>query len=267
MTGARVVGAADVARVAPPVILGLVAAGVPSLAGPAAAVLVAGAVVAIGRRVPVAWAWAAMVPAALLAMVRAFSGVMPFGSTSCAAFASPAFAWAVGEAAVVVVAFTLLAVGLRTRRSSIALRGGARSTLRLAAGGFVAAVIGGLIVVSVARGAIPGPVGEEPPLGAFVAAVVLGALAVAVAEEVAFRGVMQHWLSRTIDEVPAIAVQAAVYGVWVAAIGWGPLLGAVAVAAGLVAGVLAMRTNSLLVPIAWHWGIAIPLLAAMLCPH
>ena len=66
-------------------------------------------------------------------------------------------------------------------------------------------------------------------------------------------------------EPPAIVVQAVAYGVWVSAVGWGPVLGLVAGVAGLVAGVLTARTNSLLVAFAWHAAIAVGLLAAMLC--
>ena len=36
--------------------------------------------------------------------------------------------------------------------------------------------------------------------------------------------------------------------------------------AGLVAGVITMRTNSILTVVAWHAGIAVPLLAVMVCP-
>ncbi len=93
----------------------------------------------------------------------------------------------------------------------------------------------------------------------------LGAAAIALAEELAFRGVVQHWLARTTGEWPAVVVQGVAYGLWVAAVGWGPLVGILAVGAGLVAGVITMRTNSILTVLAWHAGIAVPLFAVMVC--
>ena len=73
-------------------------------------------------------------------------------------------------------------------------------------------------------------------------------------------------LGRTTGEWPAVVVQGVAYGLWVAAVGWGPLVGILAVCAGLVAGVITMRTNSILTVLAWHAGIAVPLFAVMVCP-
>ena len=62
-----------------------------------------------------------------------------------------------------------------------------------------------------------------------VLAVLVGAAAISLAEELAFRGVVQHWLGRTTGEWPAVVVQGVAYGLWVAAVGWGPAIGIVAV--------------------------------------
>jgi membrane protease YdiL (CAAX protease family) len=266
MSVTRRLQAATILRAAPPVLLLLAAMGVPSLAGPVTVVLAAGAAIAIGRSAPVAWAWAAVVPAGALATARAFSGIVPsVAAAACEASGSPRVTWAVAEALVVLATFTALAIGLRTRRASVGVRMPARSAVRLAAGGFGILGIGSVVAVSAVRGAIPGPTGADPSTAAFVAAVLVGAAAIALAEELAFRGVLQDWLARTVGEAPAIVVQAAAYGVWVAAVGWGPVLGLVAAAAGVVAGVVTARTSSILVVLAWHAAIAVGLLAAMLC--
>ena len=129
------------------------------------------------------------------------------------------------------------------RASGSGGRRGARSATRSSAS--AAFAIGGLVVVSILRGGIPGPAAGGSAVS-YVLLVLLGAAAIALAEELAFRGVVQHWLARTTGEWPAVVVQGVAYGLWVAAVGWGPLVGVLAVGAGLVAGVITMRTNSIL---------------------
>jgi membrane protease YdiL (CAAX protease family) len=239
---------------------------VPWLAGPLTLVLAGGTAVAVRRTAPVAWAWAAMVPAGALATVRWVSGVRPFDEGgACVALGAPRLTWSIVEAAVVLAAFTALALGLRTRRTSVGMRRPARPAVSLAVAGFGVLAVGGLVVASVVNGGVPGPSEAEPSVPAFVAAALVGGFAVATAEELAFRGVMQHWLARTTGEWPAVLVQAVAYGLWVAGVGWGPAWGVAAVAAGLVAGILTARTNSILVAWLWHAGIAVALMAAMLC--
>ena len=267
MTSSRGLHAATIARAAAPILLVLGAMAVPAAAGPATLVLAVGAAVAIERAAPVAWAWAAMVPAAALSATREFSGVVPVAAgAACDAFGSPRVTWAIVEALVVLGAFTALAIALRTRRASVGLRMPAKKAVRQAAAGFGVLAIGSVVAVSVIGRSVPGPgVDGDPSLAAFVAAVIVGAAAIALAEELAFRGVLQHWLARTMGEWPAIVVQAVAYGVWVSSAGWGPAFGIAATVAGFVAGVLTARTGSLLVAWAWHAGIAVGLLAAMLC--
>src|SRR6187455_3651880 len=98
LSATRGLHAATIARAAAPVLLVLAAMAVPWLAGPATLVLAGGVAVAVGRSAPVAWAWAAMVPAAALAAVRAFSGVEPFdAAATCDAFGAPRVTWALAE--------------------------------------------------------------------------------------------------------------------------------------------------------------------------
>ena len=199
-----------------------------------------------GASAPVAWAWAAMVPAGALATTRAFSAILPTDAgAACEAFGAPRVAWAVAEALVVLVTFTALAVALRTRRASVGLRRppGGRSPRRV---GFGALAVGERGRVSVLGRSVPGPgAGGDPSTAAFVTAVLLGAAAIALAEELAFRGVLQHWLTRTVGECAGGRRPGRRVWLWVAAVGWGPLSASLAAAAGLVAGVITRaRTRS-----------------------
>ena len=277
MSTSRGLEASTIARAAAPVLLLLAAMAIPPFAAVATLILAGGAFVAARREAPVAWAWAAMVPATALATVRWISGIVPADLlATCDPSGPPRVAWAVVEAVAVLGTFTALAVLLRTRRASVGLRRPARRAVRDAVLGFGAFALGGLVVISILRGGIPGPAVGGSAI-AYVLVVLLGAAAIALAEELAFRGVVQHWLARTTGEVPAIVVQGVAYGLWVAAVGWGPVfgvaaggwgpvLGIAAVGAGLVAGLITMRTNSVLTLVAWHAGIAVPLFAVMVCP-
>ena len=266
MSTSRGLQAPTIARAAAPVLLLLAAMAIPPFAAIATIILAGGAVVAARRDAPVAWAWAAMVPATALATVRWASGVVPADlAAACDPSGPPRVAWAVVEAVVVLGTFTALAVLLRTRRASVGLRRPARRAVRNAILGFGAFAIGGLVIISILRGGVPGPAAGGSAVS-YVLVVLLGAAAIALAEELAFRGVVQHWLARTTGEWPAVVVQGVAYGLWVAAVGWGPLVGILAVVAGLVAGVITMRTNSILTVLAWHAGIAVPLFAVMVCP-
>ena len=265
MSTSRGLRAPTIARAAAPVLLLLAAMAIPPFSAVATIILAGGAVVAARRDAPVAWAWAAMVPATALATIRWVSGVVPPDlAAACDPSGPPRVAWAVAEAVVVLGTFTALAVLLRTRRSSVGLRRPARRAVRNAVLGFGTFAIGGLVAIAILRGGIPGPAAGSSAVS-YVLAVLLGAAAIALAEELAFRGVVQHWLARTTGEWPAIVVQGVAYGLWVAAVGWGPLVGILAVGAGLVAGLITMRTNSILTVLAWHAGIAVPLFAVMVC--
>ena len=267
MSTSRGLQAPTIARAAAPVLLLLAAMAIPPAAAVATFVLAAGAVVATRRDAPVAWAWAAMVPATALASVRWASGLVPADlAAACDPSGPPRVAWAAVEAVVVLATFTALAVLLHARRASVGLRRPARRAVRDAILGFGAFAIGGLVVISILRGELPGTSAAGPWSAQAVLAVLVGAAAISLAEELAFRGVAQHWLARTTGEWPAVVVQGVAYGLWVAAVGWGPLVGILAVGAGLVAGVITMRTNSILTVLAWHAGIAVPLLAIMVCP-
>jgi len=97
---------------------------------------------------------------------------------------------------------------------------------------------------------------------------VLFATANAVMEELAYRGALMGWSARVIGAGPALLGQAIIFGLAhsgtdvLAAPGL--LMLAMAVG-GLLAGVIAIRTKSLLVPIAIHAGLDIPIYFAWAC--
>lgn len=95
------------------------------------------------------------------------------------------------------------------------------------------------------------------------------ALANAVMEEVSYRGALLRWLTPVAGSAMALALQAIVFGL---AHGVGtdfigsplPVIAATA-AAGLVLGALALRTGSLLLPIAIHLALDIPVFYGKVC--
>jgi hypothetical protein len=112
-----------------------------------------------------------------------------------------------------------------------------------------------------------GDVGYQLAAGAFVPAL-LFAVANGVMEELIYRGALLGWSARAMGLGPAVVGQAIVFGVahsgsdviglqvpLMVALGFG----------GLLAGVIAVRTRSLLIPVAVHIGLDIPIYFAFAC--
>ena len=191
------------------------------------------------------------------------------GGASCAEVLSP---FAVHRAAGAVVVLTCLLLVLRVVRiapSEIGLRWPSRgwailSLAALPAIGTVAALIG----PPLAEPFFGRVTSATTDLRALVPALVF-AIANSVMEEAAYRGALLRWLAPTIGLVSALALQAAVFGL---AHGVGtdfvgsplPVMAATA-AAGLLLGALAIRTRSLLLPIAVHIALDIPVYYGKVC--
>jgi membrane protease YdiL (CAAX protease family) len=114
-----------------------------------------------------------------------------------------------------------------------------------------------------------GPVASiSPDLSSLVPALAF-AIANASMEEVAYRGALLRWLTPVTGAASALALQALVFGL---AHGAGtdftgsplPVMAATA-AAGLILGGLALRTRSLLLPIAIHIALDIPVFYGKVC--
>ena len=87
-------------------------------------------------------------------------------------------------------------------------------------------------------------------------------------EEVAYRGALLHWSARVIGLAPAVAGQAIVFGLahsGADVIAYPIPLALAMGVGGLLAGVIAVRTRSLLIPIAIHVGLDIPLYLGLAC--
>jgi len=94
------------------------------------------------------------------------------------------------------------------------------------------------------------------------------ALANAALEETAYRGAVQRWGAGALGRGGAIVAQALLFGSahqGADVLAGGPLLWVGVVAGGLVAGVVADRTRSLLLPFAVHAAVDVPLALALTC--
>ncbi len=267
MSSSRRVSAqpADLVRAGVPLLLLLGAVALPSLAGLFLLALVGGVAVAAGRKVPVAWAWAAMVPAAVIATLRAFGpAAAAWAQPACSGVLSPPVPWAIAEIALVVAATVGLAGVLGAKGSDLAARRPPKYAIRWALLGSAVILGGGLAGVILARPLFGLP---DVALGGvgFVLPSVVFALSIAVAEELAWRGAMQMWLAKTLGPWIAVLLASAVYGVaWGVFLG-SPLLGLLAGAAGMVLGATVVRTRTLVVALAWHAAFNVPFYVFIAC--
>jgi hypothetical protein len=114
-----------------------------------------------------------------------------------------------------------------------------------------------------------GPIAPPTATLASLAPALLFAVANATMEEVVYRGALLHWLTPVTGVASALALQAFVFGL---AHGVGtdfigsplPVMAATA-AAGLAFGALALRTRSLLLPVAIHVALDVPVFFGKVC--
>ena len=102
----------------------------------------------------------------------------------------------------------------------------------------------------------------------FFAPALLFALANGAVEEVAYRGALLGWTARVTGPRLALAGQAVVFGLahGGADVGGSPIVLMLALGTGgLLAGLIRLRTRSLLLPIAWHVALDLPLYAYLAC--
>lgn len=259
---------ADLARSLVPIGLLAVAAAVPALRVAVLVALGAGTAIAVARGVPVRWAWAGAVPVALSLVW----GTLPappaaLDGSDCAAPASPVTTWRALEALVVLAALAALTVMLKATPASMSLRWPARRWVRWALVGFVVSGPVALLAGPYLARPFFGDVGYEVVAGALVPALVFAA-ANGVMEELIYRGTLLGWSARVMGLGPAVVGQAVVFGLAHSGsdvIGLQlPLMLALGVG-GLLAGVIAVRTRSVLVPIAVHVGLDIPIYFAFAC--
>ncbi len=257
------------ARALLPIILVVLAAAVRETRLAVLVALVAGTIVAIRRDAHVRWVWAAPVPVALsLCWGLIVPPVAAPAGADCASPVSPPAIWRLIEGALVLGSVGLLAVWLRASPATLYLRWPSLRVIQVSALGFGLFAVIGLLV---------GPTLAHPFFGAFeidtsnvwalVPALVF-ALSNGIMEEVAYRGALMGWSAKVIGLGPALGFQAVVFGL---AHGGPDVVGSalpvmVALGAGgLLAGLIAIRTRSLFLPIAIHVALDLPLYVYLAC--
>lgn len=257
------------ARSVLPLVLVLLAAAVRETRVPVLIALAAGTVVAIRRDAPVRWAWAAPVPVAVsLAFGLIVPPVADPGGGDCASLTSPPAVWRLAEAALVLGTVALGAVLLRAPAASLWLRVPSARTVQLSVVGFAVCGVAGLVL---------GPLLARPFFGSFgldtsnpwaLLPALLFALANGIMEEVAYRGALMGWSAKVIGLAPALVLQALVFGLAHGGpdvIGSAVTLVVVLAVGGLIAGLVTIRTRSLLLPIAIHVALDLPLYVYLAC--
>ena len=223
-------------------------------------------------RSPLVWLAAGFVPVvALVAWRSLVPPPLPDGAV-CGELLAPTVLWRLGLAALVLGSVALMAAVLHADRASLLLRWPARPVIVLSV--VFALVVGPLALWLGPLLAEPffGPVGYEIAPQGEVLAALMAALVIALAngtlEEVTFRGALMGWGSRALGPLGANVLQAVVFGVVHVGDDFTgnplPVMLAVGVG-GLIAGVIAQRTRSLLLPIAVHAAFDLPLYYAFAC--
>jgi membrane protease YdiL (CAAX protease family) len=264
---------ADIARSAVPLALILVAAALPIARPVVLAVLVAGAAIAIRRDAPVRFAWAAPIPVA----ISLCWGLLPVPPVSpsggdCASITSPTAVWRVAEAGIVLGSVAVLAWALRARpvdlRMDLRLRMPARRVVVWSIIGFLVTGPVALVVGPILARPFFGEISYDVTMVGAIAPALLFAVANGSMEELAYRGALLGWSARVIGLPAAVVGQAVVFGLAHSGsdvIGSPLLLMAALGLGGLIAGVIAVRTRSLLLPVAVHIGLDIPIYYAFAC--
>lgn len=261
----------------PPLVLLVGAAAVESLRLPILAILVIGMVAAtlIARRsggeltAPVLIYAGCLVVALNLAWGGVPSTALIEKPAACADRMVPFALTRVVGAALVLGTLALIFRLARVGPSEIGIRWPTRGWLLLSV--VAVPLVGGAAALIGPRLAEPffGPVSAASTDPTSVIPAVLFVLANATMEEVAYRGALLRWLTPATGMINALALQAFVFGL---AHGVGtdfigsplPVMAATAVA-GLLLGALALRTRSLLLPIAIHLSLDIPVFYGKVC--
>ena len=259
----------DFARSLVPLALLALAAAVVPLRLPVLVALAAGTAVGVARDAPVRWAWAAAVPVSIsLAWGVWLAPAAAADGSDCANLGSPVAAWRMAEAFVVLAALGVLATVLRAPRTTLLLRWPARSVVRWSVVGFL--VVGPLALVVGPWLARPffGDVSYDVTAVGAIAPALVFAVANGSMEELIYRGALLGWSARVMGMGPAVVGQAVVFGLAHSGsdvIGYGVPLSLALGLGGLLAGLIAIRTRSLLFPIAIHIGLDIPIYYAFAC--
>ena len=215
------------------------------------------------------WVWAAPIPIAVWLTWRTLSAPLADpGGVQCADALSPPAAWRLAQALLALGTLIVLMGVLRVKPAAIWWRLPTAPVARLSLlGFFVAAPLGLLLSVAIARpyfGTFDLNVAD--PL-ALVPGLVFS-LSNAIGEEVIYRGAFMAFAGRVIGLRGALVLQAVVFGVSHAGAHFmgSPIPVVLAVGfGGYVAGLLTLKTRSLMMPIAVHAAIDLPVYAFFAC--
>ena len=237
---------------------------------PALLVLAAGAVLLHRRRTDATWLWAALIPLELRLAYASVEPVRVPTIADCGSLLSPPAIDRVLEAAVVLGSLAAVAWWLGASRASLSLRLPDRAVTAIAIAGPIVVTPVALLVGPLLAGPFFGEIRIETGILSAIVPALLLAVSNGLLEELVFRGAILGWSTRVIGSGPAIALQAVLFGL--AHVGPDflnplvalPVLLAV-IAGGVVAGLIVRRTGSLLLPIAIHVALDIPLYYAFAC--
>ncbi len=212
-------------------------------------------------------AWLACLPLAVSLAVGLLPDPAVAEPGTCDDPFPPPVARRVVQAGAALAVVALLALRLGGRRSLGIVMPSDRRVVALAALSPLLAPIG-IVVGPILAGPFFGEVRlGDVTFAALLPAVVL-ALANASLEEVTYRGALQRWGAPALGIGGAIVAQALVFGsahLGSDVLAGGPLLWLGMAAAGLVAGIVAHRTGSLLLVFAVHAAVDVPLALALTC--
>jgi membrane protease YdiL (CAAX protease family) len=262
------VDAADLARSLVPIALLSIGAVVPPMRIAALIILATGTAIAVSRNAPVRWTWAGAVPVAVSLFWGSLGSPLAAADLGdCQNPASPVATWRALEAVVVLISLAIVALVLKAAPGSLYLRWPARRWLGWALAGFLVAGPVALLVGPYLAQPFFGDVSYVILAGALVPALIF-AVSNGVMEELIYRGALMGWSGRVMGVGPALIGQAVVFGLahsGTDVIGLQlPLMLAMGLG-GLLAGLVAIRTRSLLIPIAVHIGLDIPIYFAFAC--
>ena len=219
-------------------------------------------------RPPILWLLGALLPVAVGLAWRLMPVPEPAGLADCGSIVSAPMLWRVAQAVAVLGSLAVVAGLLGADRGSLFLRRPSRRVV-------VASIAFPAVVAPLALWlgpilAVPffGEVRFETGLLVSIVPAVVLALANSLLEEVTFRGALLGWGARVLGPTGALVAQAVVFGV----VHLGPdftgnpipVLLAVGTG-GLVAGLIVLRTGSLLLPIAIHAAFDVPLYYVQAC--
>ena len=259
----------DFSRSLVPLALLALAAAIDPLRVPVLVALIGGAAIAIGRDAPVRWAWAAGVPVA----VSLAWGILPAplaasAGSDCANLASPVAMWRALQALVVLASLVAFTLALKAPRTSLLLRRPAQAIVRWSIVAFLVSGPLALVVGPILARPFFGDVGYDLTIvGAIVPALIF-AIANGTMEELIYRGALLGWSSKVMGVGPALIGQAVVFGLAHSGsdvVGNGVPLSLALGVGGCIAGLVAIRTRSLLLPIAVHIGLDLPIYYAFAC--